>query len=188
MPADPKKGDLVTVPRPLWHRLLLYPTWESGWSSADVIRAESVTARVEDVSPREVRLRLEGSVLMVEESSRPLDHVYRPKSQKDLPEKYHSKALDARVEGILVYDRQARKFTRFDVVGLGDTWGAVLGGLMYTRWPIGFAFELDMRDYEPGFSRGMPAGMIFAGPQAYWNPAVRTKGYREKEPYYVYPK
>ncbi len=67
-------------------------------------------------------------------------------------------------------------------------WGAVLGGLMYTRWPIGFAFELDMSDYERGYSRGMPAGMIFDSPQAYWNPAVRTRGYRDKEPYYVYPK
>lgn len=188
VPADPKKGDTIAIPQALRQRLLLYPPWEGGWNSPDSIRADSLVASIEDVSAREVRLRIHGAVLLTEESSRPLFHVYKPKSQTKLPEPYQSKALDARVEGVLVYDRMAAKITRFDVVGLGDTWGMVLGGLMYTRWPVGFAYELDMSDYEPGFSRGMPAGMIFSGPHAYWNPMVRSKGYQAKEEYYVYPR
>lgn len=188
VPADPKKGATVALPLPVRQRLLLWPPWESTWNSPDSIRADNLSLRIEDVSAREVRMRLHGSVLLIEESSRPLFHVYKPKSQTNLPETYQSKALDAHVEGVLVYDRRAGKFTRFDVVGLGDTWGMVLGGLMYTRWPIGFAFELDMSDYQEGFSRGMPATMIFAGPHAYWNPALRSKGYKAKEAYYVYPR
>src|SRR5262249_27733057 len=154
----------------------------------DAIRADTLVARVLEVTPGEIRLRLEGSVLLIEESSRPLGHVFKPKSQTNLPASYHSKALDARLEGVLVYDRRAGKFTRFDVVGRGDTWGAMRGGLMYTRWPIGFAFELDMSDYDEGYSRGIPAAMIFAGPRAYWNPALRAKNAPAKDDYYSYPR
>src|SRR5262249_342016 len=128
VPADPKKGDRVPIPRPLRQRLLLFPPWESTWGTPDAIRADNLVARaeeVEEVSQREIGLRLEGSVLLIQESSQPLGHVFKPKSQTNLPATYHSKAMDARLEGVLVYDRRAGKFTRFDVVGLGDTWGAM---------------------------------------------------------------
>jgi hypothetical protein len=187
VPANPKQGDLVPIPRPLRQRLLLYPPWESTWSSPDAIRTDTLVARVQEVTPGEIRLRLEGSVLLIEESSQPLGHVFKPKSQTHLPAPYHRKALDARLEGTLVYDRRAGKFTRFDVVGLGDTWGAMLGGLMYTRWPIGFSFELDLSDYEEGYSRGIPAAMISTGPRAYWNPGLRSRNAPAKDDYYVYP-
>lgn len=188
VPADPKKGDTVPIPRPLRQRLLLYPPWESIWTSPDAIQKDTLVARVEDVTPGTIRLRLHGSALLVQESSRPLDHVFKPKSQTDLPATYHSKALDARFEGVLVYDRRDRKVTRFDLVALGDTWGAMLGGLMYTRWPIGVAYELDMGDYERGFSRGIPGAMISVGTRAYWDPMVRSKKAPAKEGYYSYPK
>lgn len=188
VPADPKKGDVVPIPQQLRQRLLLFPPWESTWGSPDAIQKDNLVARVQEVTPGEIRLRLEGSVLLIEESSQPLGHVFKPKSQTNLPATYHSKAMDARLEGVLVYDRRAAKFTRFDVVVLGDTWGAMLGGLMYTRWPIGFCFELDMGDYEEGYSRGIPAAMIFSGPRAYWNPGLRSKNAPAKDDYYVYPK
>jgi hypothetical protein len=187
VPADPKKGDTIAIPRPMRQRMLLFPPWEANWMTPDVIKADTMAVRVEEVTPGEIRMRLHGAVLLVQESSRPLDHVYKPKSQMKLPETYHSKSLDARVEGTLIYDRKAGKFTRFDVVILGDTWGAMLGGLMYQRWPIGVTFELDMSDYEEGFSRGIPAAMIFTGPRAYWNPALRSKN-APKDDYYSYPK
>jgi hypothetical protein len=209
VPIDPKQGDTVQIPRALRLRLLLMHLGTTrgedwAWRSPEVVRTDSLVLRVLQVSPREVRLRLTGAVLLMDEGSGKLPNwaaVENPGQfaswmvkgmqrsgapQKGLPEKYHKQALDAGVEGILIYDRQDRKFTRFDVVVLGDAWGLTFGGLTYTRWPIGFCFELDQSDSEPGRSRGVPWRAV-SHRDAYWNPDVLLKGYQAKEPYYTYP-
>lgn len=206
VPADPKEGDTVEIPRALRLRLLLMHlsrSCESIWKSPEVIREDTLALRVEQVSDREVRLRLKGSVLLIEEATGKVPSwatlecpgvarwvVDNFKGtggpQKDIPEKYQKLALDAGLEGVIVYDRQAKKFTRFDMVVLGETWGLTFGGLTYTRWPIGFTFELDMSDYEKGRSRGVPWRNLCTS-RGYWNPDVLTPGYKAKEPAYVYP-
>src|SRR5262245_44845312 len=144
VPADPKEGDAVQIPRALRLRMLLMylgaPRAEDWvWPSPEVIRKDSLTLRVEQVTPKEVRLRLTGSAVLIDEASGPIprwssledpgqfafaNRLQRTGApQKGLPEKYQRQALDAGVEGTLIYDRQNKKFTRFDVVVLADTWG-----------------------------------------------------------------
>ena len=93
----PKKGDVVPIPQQIRQRMLLFPPWESTWGSPDVIRNDNLVARVQEVTPGEIRLRLEGSVLSIEESSHPLGHVFKPKSQIKPPATYQSKAMASSV-------------------------------------------------------------------------------------------
>jgi hypothetical protein len=69
--------------------------------------------------------------------------------QKGLPER-HEASYDARLFGVLEYDRARKKLVRFDAVALGDYRGHWGFALKVKPVPVGFAFQLDPRDLPHG--------------------------------------
>ena len=70
--------------------------------------------------------------------------------------------------GRLEFDRTQGRFTKCDIVALGDTYGKLGGDLKYLyrpgRHPMGIAFELS--DGSRPADRVPPRGMRF--PKSYW--------------------
>jgi hypothetical protein len=84
------------------------------------MRYGELNVTVEEVTPEMLRLRLHGSVLL---STGSRLKVYPTGNiAKELENRY-----DARLEGVLVYDRKGGKVTRWDMVALGDYAGALFG-------------------------------------------------------------
>src|SRR5262249_2036187 len=111
VPADPQKGQTVSVPAKLTKRICLYglvppPLWvvEALWQP-NSLRRGSVQLTVEDVTPQNVRLRIHGSILLSGVGA--LREWPQGKFIKHLENRY-----DARVEGTLVYDRAQKKIAR----------------------------------------------------------------------------
>jgi hypothetical protein len=116
VPPNPAVGDVFPMPERLMRRLVRFhlvdyvhgetPAW-----SLEQVRAAEVKLRVTAVTPERVELTLTGSARMAEESRR---------QEGGVP----SRGFDASVLGYLVFDRQAERFRRFDVVAVGTRWGA----------------------------------------------------------------
>jgi hypothetical protein len=98
-----------------------------------------LTATVEKVSSKAIRLRLEGYALLGE----PFDPNLPPPSTK--PGK-RGVGYEPSLLGYLTYDSATKTITRFDMVALGDTYGIPEGDGRYYyrpgRQPLGIAFEL----------------------------------------------
>src|SRR5205814_9963501 len=89
---------------------------------------------------------------------------------------------DARLEGVLVYDRVQQKIVRWDLATLGDFSGRWFAG--NSGWkeatpaaplPLGFAFELDQTAYELPPERRRPRSFVHAylfrsREDHYWDP------------------
>ncbi|HZT81442.1 MAG TPA: hypothetical protein VFA26_14535 [Gemmataceae bacterium] len=133
IPADPKKGGERPVPAAVVERIARFhlvdntrgepPLWRR-----DQVRSKKMTLTVEAVTPKEVRLRLDGSALLATKAD--------PKEA--------DRGYDVRLLGYVTYDPAARKVTRFDVVAVGDHWGegTFTRGARPGRAPLGVAFEL----------------------------------------------
>lgn len=133
VPAEPKKGQSFPLPAALAERIVRFhlidntrgepPMWRP-----EEIRSQKLTLTVEEVTPTAVRLRLEGAVLLA--------------SAADATKA--KRGFDVRLLGTIRYDRAKSVIDRFDVVALGEHWGAGT----YTpnprpgRQPLGVAFEL----------------------------------------------
>jgi hypothetical protein len=181
IPTDPQPGQTHRVPsrlaRRIWlHGLVPQTLWvvEETWKP-DSVRAGDLSLTVEEVSDKVVRLRLHGSVLL---SGPGVLHEWpNHKFIKNVENRY-----DARLEGVLVCDRQARKISRWDMVALGD-----YSGRWFTNgkgWkeataaaplPLAFAFELDSTAYELPPERRRPRSFVHAylfreHEEYYWDP------------------
>jgi hypothetical protein len=133
VPANAKKGDTWPVPNGISKRLLRFHLIDStyglaaGWKLAD-IRREKLLVTVEGNAPA-VRLRLDGEASMATDDD--------PAKAKH--------GFDCRVSGILSYDPREKKFSRFDIIAVGDCWGGDWEGGRFARSgraPLAIAFEL----------------------------------------------
>ena len=129
VPKNPKVGDRFEFPNPIRKRLIRYHLINTAygnplpaWNLKDV-RSDKLTMRVEKTRPI-LRMRLEGCMLA--DDGR---HGY-----------------DARIGGVLEYDRRKGAFTRFDIVAEGAWWGGDFEGGRFKRpdrSPFAVALELN---------------------------------------------
>jgi hypothetical protein len=157
LPPNPRVGDQMPLPPRIIRRIFNFhvdPGRQLGQQSGRRfasdgrdLRAAEATLTVEAVSPERVRLRVNGSGRLQREETLTNPHYETGKF-------VHT--LEARLQGILEYDRKKQAFTRFDLVVLGDfdgrVWNANAGSPTFSdrpgRHPIGFAFEL-VQDPSP---------------------------------------
>jgi hypothetical protein len=181
VPSNPQKGQTHKVSMKLAKRIWLYglvpqTLWvvEESWKP-DSVREGELNVTVEEVSSETIRMRMHGSVLL----SGPgiLREWPNGKFIKNLENRY-----DARLEGILVYDRLKEKFVRWDLATLGDYTGRWFAGnkgwqeaSLEAPLPLAFAFEVDATAYELPPERRRPRSFVhaylFRAQEAhYWDP------------------
>lgn len=193
IPTNPQKGQTHKVATKLAKRIGLYglvpqTLWvvEESWKP-DSFRQGELNVTVEEVSQETVRLRMHGSVLL----SAP--GVLRTwpdgKFVKNIENRY-----DARLEGVLTFDRAKNKITRFDLATLGDFAGRWFAG--NKGWkeatpeaplPLGFAFELDQTAYELAAERRRPRSFMHAyifrvREEHYWDPEQWLADWQKRQP------
>ena len=102
------------------------------------IRSKDLGLTVEAVSAEEIRFQLKGAVSLNREKGK------------------FPYGCEARLTGVLVYDRKRGEFTRFDVLAVGDwTWHYERKG--GPKEVLGVALELAPRAFaSPGYDRHFP--------------------------------
>ena len=192
IPENPQKGQTQKVATKLAKRIWLYglvpqTLWvvEESWKPNSV-QAGELNATVEEVTPQLIRLRLHGAVLL----SVPGVLYTRPegKLNKKIENRY-----DARLEGIVEFDRARNKITRFDLTTLGDFTGRWFAGnkgwieaTPESPLPLGFAFELDPTAYELPAERRRPRSFMHAyifrvQEDHYWDPEKWLEDWRKRQ-------
>jgi hypothetical protein len=200
IPPNAVKGQKHSVPINLTKRICLYGLWpqtlwvvEHAWQP-DSLREGNLFVAVEDVSSKSMRLRIHGSVVLTAQSR--LKIYPTGKFAKELENRY-----DARLDGVLVYDRAREKIVRWDMVALGDYIGAMFttreengNRLGDNPWreataeapvPLAFAFELDTSAYETAPERRRPRSFVHAyifrdREQFYWNPDTWAEDWKRR--------
>ncbi|MBM3996663.1 MAG: hypothetical protein FJ303_21290 [Planctomycetes bacterium] len=192
LPSEPKKGQTHAVPARLAKRIWLYgllpqTLWvvEELWKP-NALQSGEMHVVVDAVEPQLLRLRLHGSVLL---SSPGVLHTWPDrKFVKNIENRY-----DARIEGVILFDRIKNKATRFDFVALGDFTGRWFAG--NKGWkeatrdapvPLGFAFELDQTAYELPAERRRPRSFMHAytfrvAEQHYWDPDLWLADWKKRQ-------
>jgi hypothetical protein len=137
VPQRSQEGDQLPVPAGIAERILRFhlvdntrgepPLWRR-----EELRSQRLTLTVEEVTSTTVRLRLDGSALLMTETD-----VARSE-----------RGFEVRLLGYLQYDRTKKAITRFDVVALGEHWGQgpYTRGARSGRSPLGVAFEMARGD------------------------------------------
>jgi hypothetical protein len=193
IPEDPRKGDSHKVPAKLARRIGLYGMWpqtlwvvEQTWQPNSAL-ASDLTLTVEEVSAREVRMRVSGPVLL--SGTGPLKLWPTGKVLKTVNNRY-----DARLEGVIVYDRAGQKITRWDMAALGDYAGCWFAGndgwkeaTAEAPMALGFAFELDESAYRVPAERRRPRSFVHAyifkdREEFYWNPDRWEEDWKKRQP------
>jgi hypothetical protein len=133
IPASPRKGQTVDVPKAIAYRIARYhlcdntrgepPAWR-----LNQVRKATLRLTVEGTDDGTVTLRLDGEVLLA----------------TDADPKRADRGFDARLLGHLRYHTEKRALERFDVVAVGEHWGEgpFTRGARPGRTPLGVAFEL----------------------------------------------
>lgn len=192
IPANPRKGQTHEAASKLAKRIWLYglvpqTLWvvEESWKP-DSVKGGSLHVTVEDVSPRAVRLRVHGSVVL---SGPGVLHTWPDrKFIKNITNRY-----DARLEGVLEYDRTQQKVTRFDMTVLGDYTGRWFAG--NKGWKeatpeaplaVGFAFELDETAYALPPERRRPRSFMHAyifrnQEEHFWDPDKWLEDWKKRQ-------
>jgi hypothetical protein len=193
VPEDPQKGQTHKVATKLFKRICLYglvpqTLWvvEETWKP-DSVRAGELNVTVEEVTPQVVRMRLHGSLLL---SGPGVLHEWPTrKFIKNLTNRY-----DARLEGVLVYDRAQQRITRWDLAALGDYSGRWFAGnqgwkeaTLEAPLPLGFALELDATAYKLPPERRRPRSFMHAyvfraQEEYYWDPDKWLEDWKKKQP------
>src|SRR5262245_54374758 len=193
IPGDPRQGQTHEVPAKLARRIWLYglvpqTLWvvEESWKP-DSVRAGRLRVTVEEVTPKVVRLRLHGSVLLAGPG---VLHTWPDrKFLKNIENRY-----DARLEGVLHFDRVKTKVTRLDLAALGDFTGRWFAGNKGWKLatpeaplPLGFAFEIDPTAYELSPERRRPRSFIHAyifreREEHYWDPERWLEDWKRRQP------
>lgn len=126
LPSDWRNGARYPVPQAVVERLLRFHLVDNVrgeppmWTRADLQQAD-LTLVVENAA--KARLRLEGKALMQHGAER---------------------GYETRIQGVLVYDRQHERFSRFDLVSWGEAWGhgPYTGGEPKGRFPLVIAASI----------------------------------------------
>ena len=193
IPANPAKGATHDVPTNLMKRIYLFGCWpqsiwvvEGAWLPNSV-REGNIKLTVEDVTPQTIRMRLHGAALLIGKNG-------HTKEVKEGETRY-----DARVEGVIVYDRSKKEITRWDMASLGDYSGEWFS--QNARWQLatpesplrlGVSFELDQSDYafpDRRRPRGFVHGYIFGGDRPgheaqerwYWDPEKWEADWKKRQ-------
>lgn len=181
IPREPVKGQVMPVPAKLAKRIGLYglvpqTLWvvEETWQP-DAVREGALQISVVDVSPEKMRLRLSGALLL---SSPGVLHTWpERKFIKNIQNRY-----DARLEGIVDFDRVKQRITRWDLTALGDFSGRWFAGnqgwkeaTLEKPLAVGFACELDASAYNLPAERRRPRSFMHAyifrdQDDHYWDP------------------
>jgi hypothetical protein len=156
VPANPEKGKTVPMSEVIAVRFFRHHLEPlrglaegGGWPEA-AVRTGKMNLTVDDVTDAVVKLRLEGSVLL----------------RRDQPgDSKVTLTYEPALLGYLTWDRKHQKFTRFDVVALGNVEGL---NLREGAQPLGIAFELVANPTPADYliPRGLRDGSAgyFAGP------------------------
>jgi hypothetical protein len=193
IPENPRKGETHKVPAKLARRICLYGMWpqtlwvvEQAWQP-NSIREGELALTVEEVTEQVVRMRVNGSVVL--SGTGPLKLYPTGKVLKTVENRY-----DARLEGVLMYDRAAKKIVRWDMASLGDYAGCWFAG--NEGWKeatpeaplaLGFAFELDQTAYQLPADRRRPRSFVHAyifkeREQFYWDPEKWEEDWKKRQP------
>ena len=143
IPADPKPGAEIMMPRELVRRIAQFHLVDhvrgSGtpWREGHIRRAE-IALRVEFVDEESIQMRLDGSALL----------KAPPTGQRNPYNNFKvdmERGIDALIKGVVRYNRKSGVFERFDMAAVGSRWGAAVYNFRLNDLgpaPIGFAFEL----------------------------------------------
>ena len=152
IPDRPTEGQRVTVPDQIAARIARYHLVDNTkgepfmWER-DEIRRLNLELTIEEVSPSEVRLRIDGEVTLATDS----DLVAA------------KRGYEAHLLGHIDYSRQEDAITRFDVLAIGDFWGQ--GAIAHQKrdgaFPLAIAFELASGD--------KPADRVPPQASRYWD-------------------
>jgi len=151
VPANPVRGEKLAVPPAMGERMARFHltprramTSEDGILSKEAIKSARLMLVVDDVSPKWIRLVLEGFI----HTGTDFDAA-----KATTPNGPLGFGFATPVHGILEYDRTNNVFTRFDIVAPGEVWGRwgdANGKSLFAerpgRKPFGFAFELAKGD------------------------------------------
>ena len=158
VPDDPSEGQLVPLPKVVAERLVRFNMidsvgGESNPYDEDQIKIDNVGLKVMKVSPETIKFVVYGR----SEAKRPPTNETNPYTNYKVTKEM---GTDLVWSGAVVFDRNQRRFTRFDLLAAGKRWG---GSLYNFRdddpgpAPIGFAFQLipDTKDdpTPPSFLR-----------------------------------
>ncbi len=165
IPKNLRPGSRVDVPAAIQRRF--YSTIGIDYMEGSVnslkTRETSLALTVHRVSDDEIELRVEG-----------FGRMGKPREESSRTES-HSRGCEIRIAGRARYDAQKKRFSRFDLVGVGRAWG---NKMQYTRreirldeypWTYGIACELvrpdSPRDRIPPYNllHYGSAGPYFAG-------------------------
>jgi hypothetical protein len=178
---NPRKGQTHKVAAKLFRRICLYGMWpqtlwvvEQAWQP-DSLREGELNLTVEGVSDQTVRMRLDGFVLLTGKG--PLKLYPTGKVLKMVSNRY-----EARLKGVMVYDRVKKEIVKWDLAALGDYAGCWFAG--NAGWKeatraepmaLGFAFEVDESAYRVPAQRRRPRSFVHA------------YIFRDREPFYWDP-
>jgi hypothetical protein len=192
VPANLHQGQIIKVPGKLARRIWLYglvpqTLWvvEESWKP-DSAREGELQLTVEKVSAQTIQMRMHGSVLL---SGPGVLHEWpNRKFIKNLKNRY-----DARLEGVLVYDRVKQKIMSWNLAALGDYSGRWFAGnkgwneaTRDSPLPLGFAFELDQSAYDLPPERRRPRSFIHAyifrdREEQYWDPDKWLEDWKKRQ-------
>ena len=193
IPEKLEKGQTHKVAAKLAKRIWLYglvpqTLWvvEESWKPNSV-RDGQLQVTVEEVKAQSARLRLHGSVLL---SGPGVLHTWPDrKFVKNIENRY-----DARLEGVIHFDRVKNKITRFDMTALGDFTGRWFAGnkgwkeaTVESPLPLGFAVELDTSAYDLPAERRRPRSFVHAyifreREEFYWDPERWLADWQKRQP------
>jgi hypothetical protein len=182
LPKTLQKGQALPVPTPLRTRIFLFYLYNwfansgGGYWGPKHLKSGDLTLTVDGVTDRSVRLVLQGAALFNLRNKTgkymPHGHVFqvdgKESGQVGLPEEYET-VYDAKLYGIVEFDRASGKIVRFDAVGLGDYRGHWVHVLKEKPVPLGFAFQLDTRTLDLEQERHAPFGLSRTRSN-YWTP------------------
>jgi hypothetical protein len=192
-PQNPQVGQTQQVSAKLAKRIALYglvpqTLWvvEETWKPNSVLE-QDLKLTVAEVSSQTVRMRVHGTVLL---SGPGILHTWpEHKFIKNIENRY-----DARLEGILEFDREKEKIVRWDMAALGNFSGRWFAGnsgwkeaTVEAPLALGFAFELDQKAHGLTPERRRPRSFMHAyifreQEENYWDPEKWLADWQKRQP------
>jgi hypothetical protein len=154
--TDRKLGDRFPLPAPIARPLIVRLTdWSEAngahWQLPEHVRHQDLTLTVESTTADAVELRLEGSVRLAHDAPTKDVHYHADLGPLHHPDPQAFAYSDVRLLGYLHFDRERGRFTRFDVLALGEYVGPLLNPYrvddgqnfyLIKPCPLGVVFEL----------------------------------------------
>ena len=143
VPDDPSKGQLVPMPEAVAERLARFHMIDSVRGQTNPFDEDQI--KIKDVGLKVMKVT-DDSIKFVVYGRSSAD---RPPSKKTNPytgfRVTKNSGNDLVWSGAVAFDRKQKRFTRFDLLAVGERWGGSLYNFRDTdlnRAPIGFAFQI----------------------------------------------